>query len=216
MRRTIAVVLASAVFACVLYLPSLQAVDDPPPDEKPTDQGAKAESKIRSSDKVVLKDVVCALEEDKNRLYLTSQPLGGVDRQLMRVELDFTVPNAGRIADFALAKLDSKNLQAAIKVQVGDKYQFHCLTFIGPWGGGHVRDDCEFFEEKFYTTHEDLKIIAVGGKHLRNVVFIILGDTVINKNLEPIIDGVVYYRSCPWRPGDGQLSHFSTKSGPPR
>jgi len=77
-----------------------------------------------------------------------------------------------------------------------------------------ARDEFEFYKAKFYTTHDDLKIIAVGGKHVRNVVFIVLGETAFNANLELKFEGILYYCSCPWPPSDGQLSRFSTKSPP--
>jgi len=94
---------------------------------------------------------------------LTSQPLGGADRQLKRVELKFAVPKDGRIVELSLAKLNGKNLMAVVKIKRDDEYDFHCLTFIGPWNGGHIRDRFGFHQVKFLITRDELKILAVGG-----------------------------------------------------
>lgn len=194
---------------------SLVAVDEPPASQKPAGQTEAPARKIQSSDKAVVKDVVYGLEEDGNRLYLTSQPLDGTDRELKRVSLNFVLPKGSEVVEMSLAKLDGKNLMAVIKVQRGEEYDFHCLTFIAPWGG-HVRDRHGFHKAKFFTTRDDLKILAVGGKHYAGSVFIVLGNTGTGDKDEQVKEGVFYFSLCPWPPSDGSLSPFRVQSVPPK
>ncbi|MCY2967109.1 MAG: hypothetical protein NT069_26310, partial [Planctomycetota bacterium] len=153
-------------------------------------------------------------------LYLTSQPLEGADRQLKRDELKFAIPKDRKVVELSLAKLDGKNLVAVVKIALGGEYDFHCLTFIGPWGGGHVRDRHKFFEAKFYSTQDDLKILAIGGKHFAGSPFIVLGDIgdidLDDDALSIVTEGVFYFSQCPWPPSDGALSQFRVRSGAPQ
>jgi len=194
---------------------SLSAGDDPSKTQQPAGQTEKPTSTTSSVEKAVVKEIVYGLEEDENRLYLTSQPLDGADRQLKRVELKFAVAKNGRIVELSLAKLNGKNLMAVIKVKRDDEYDFHCLTFIGPWGGGHIRDRFGFHEAKFFTTRDDLKILAVGGKHFGGSVFIVLGNMGPGEKDETwVTEGTFYFSGCPWPPSDGVLSHFRVTDAP--
>lgn len=196
------------------------AADDSPknqPVAAPADEATKI---TRAPDKAVVKDVIYSLEAEENRLFLTSQPLDGADRQLKRVVVKFTVPEGAEVVELALAKMDGKNLMAVVKTKRANENEFYCLTFIGPWGGGHVRDqngDCH--KAKFFTTRDDeVAILAVSGK--RGAVFIVLGkmgpdDDEPNGELW-ITEGAFYFTGCPWPPSDGVLSRFRAKEVPHR
>ena len=200
--------------AISVFALSLLAGEKESPENQPA-QNEEPARKTQSSDKAVVKDVVYGLEEQDEHLFLTSQPLDGVDRQLKRVEVKFPIPQGARITELSLAKLDGKNLMAVVKVARGDEYDFHCLTFIAP-SGGHVRERHGLFRAKFFTTQADLKILAVGGRHFGGSVFIVLGDIAPDNQdvFESVTEGVFYFTNCPWPPSDGQLSPFRIVSVP--
>ncbi len=214
MRACSAVVVVCAMVALCVCRNPLPAFDERPAVQQPASQIEKPQTEkqantVRSSDKAVVRDVVYGLEEEENRLYLTSQPLDGNDRQLKRVQIEFAVPKDSQIVELSLAKLDGKNLMAVLKVQRGEEFDFHCLTFIGPWNGGHVRDRFGFHKAKFFTTHDDLKILAVGGKHFAGSVFIVLGEMGLDNDGEKwVTQGSFYFSGCPWPPSDGILTNF--------
>src|SRR5579864_9030358 len=106
MRLSIATLLTCTVLALWLSRYSLSADDEPAKNQRPDGQTEKPTNKSASVEKAVVNDIVYGLEVDENRLYLTSQPLDGVDRQLKRVELKFAVPKDGRIVELSLAKLN--------------------------------------------------------------------------------------------------------------
>jgi hypothetical protein len=210
MRRSSAAFLTCAVLILWASRESLVAADDAAPDQPPADQIET----ICAPDKAVVRDVVYALEAKENRLFLTSQPLEGADRQLKRDELKFTVPKDAEVVELALAKMDGKNLMAVVKVQRDGEFDFHCLTFIGPWGGGHVRDQFAFHKAKFFTTRDNLDVLAVSGK--RGSVFIVLGNVGLDENdgRTIVTEGIFYSTPCPWPPSYGALSHFRVKENP--
>ncbi len=217
MRFSIATALFCQIFISCMTDDLLLGEDRPAATRPAAEQNGTSDRATRSSDKAVVKDVVYGLEEERNHLYLTSQPLDGVDRQRERGELKFTVPQGAHVADLSLAKLNGKNLMAVIKVARGDEYDFHCLTFIAP-PGGHARGRYGFHQAKFFTTRDDLKILAVGGRHFAGSVFIVLGDSVPDEKdaSETITEGVFYFSGCPWPPSDGQLSPFHVESVRPK
>lgn len=214
MRFSSATLLICTVLALGVSRNSLSANDEPTKNQQPAGQTEKPTNKSALVEKAVVKDVVYGLEEDENRLYLTSQPLDGVDRQLKRVELKFVVPKDGRIVELSLAKLNGKNLMAVVKVKRDDEFDFHCLTCIGPSNGGHIRDRFGFHQAKFFTTRDELKILAVGGKHFQGSVFIVLGEMGLdNKGETWVTEGAFYFSGCPWPPSDGTLTHFRVTKG---
>ena len=96
---------------------------------------------------------------------------------------------------------------AVIKVKRGEDYDFHCLIFIGPGERKHIRDHFGFHQAKFLTTRDDLKILAVGGRHYQGSVFIVLGE--IDSDVDrAVTEGVFYFSPCPWPPSDGVLTPF--------
>jgi hypothetical protein len=212
MRHSSALFLTCIVLALWASHDFLSADEAPAQNQEPAGPTEKVANKATSSEKAVVKDIVYGLEEDENRLYLTSQPLDGVDRQLKRVELKFAVPKNGRIVELSLAKLNGKNLMAVVKVARDNEFDFHCLTFIGPWGAsweGHIRDRFGYHEAKFFTIRDDLKILAVGGKQFQGSVFIVLGDTGLDDKGEAwVTEGAFYFSNCPWPPSDGVLTPF--------
>lgn len=215
MRLSSATLLICAVLTLCVPRNSQSADDEPAKHQQPAENPAeKPTNKSAFAEKAVVKDIVYGLEQDENRLYLSSQPLDGVDRQWKRVELTFAGLKDGRIDEMSLAKLNGKNLMAVIKVQRGNEFDFHCLTFIGPWNGGHIRDRFGFHQAKFFTTREDLKILAVGGKHFQGSVFIVLGEMGLDEKGEDwVTEGAFYFSGCPWPPSDGTLTKFRvTKS----
>ena len=212
MRLSRAPILICAVLALWICCISLAANDETAGNQQSAGQTEKPAKKTASVEKAVVKEIVYGLEEDENRLYLTSQPLDGVDRQLKRVELKFALPKNGRIVELSLAKLNGKNLMAVVKVGRDNEFEFHCLTFIGPWGmgwEGHIRDRFGYHQAKFFTTRDDLKILAVGGKHFQGSVFIVLGEMGLNdKGDSWVTEGAFYFSGCPWPPSDGTLTPF--------
>jgi hypothetical protein len=214
MRPSIATLLICGVLTHCVYCNSLCAVDDSENKEAPADQNGEAVRKSQSSENAVVRNVVYGLEEEQGRLYLTSQPLDGADRQLKRVELNFTIPQRAEIVEISLAKMDGKNLMAVVKLKVGEEFEFHCLTFIGPWGGGHVRERFAFHKAKFYTTRDELEILAVSGK--RGAVFIVLGKTGLEDgdDFAIVTEGVLYSTPCPWPPSDGAPFSVPRQVGP--
>lgn len=185
----------------MILLFALQAADDPPVSE------------VKRSEKAVVKDVVYCLEVVAGRFYLTSQSLEGADREKHRKELTFAVHPDVQVKELSLAKLGGKNLTAVVKSLRGDEYEFHCLTFIAPWEG-HVRDDVRFSEAKFHSTKEDLKILAVGGRHFGGSVVIVLGDIAPadDDSFDSVAEGMLYFSVCPWPPSDGVEFPFRIKS----
>jgi hypothetical protein len=222
MRSSRAALLAGAVLSVWVFLGPLSAVEplstveDAQKPQEPADPTGQPVRTVLSSDKTVVKDVVYGLEEERSRLYLTSQPLDGANRQPKRVELKFTVPEDGRIVELSLTKMGVKNLMAVVKVRRGDKFDFYCLTFIGPWDGGHVRDKFAFYQAKFFTTRDDLKILSIGGKHFAGSAFVVLGDMGLGgqDGQTWMTEGVFYFSGCPWPPSDGALSHFRVTVDP--
>src|SRR5262249_52656958 len=154
--------------------------DDTAPGKKASDEVGRDGRITRSSDKVVVKEIVYWLEEEGHRLYLSSQPLDGTDRKVERGQLTFTIPDGARVAELSLAKLGEKNLMAVTKIARENEFDFHCLTFIAP-SGGHVRGHYGCHQAKFFTTRDPLNILAVGGKHHAGSVFIVLGDMHIDE-----------------------------------
>ncbi len=218
MRAFTAVGLICAVAALCVCGNSLSAVDDPTAAPRSEQQGATPRAKNRSAEKAVVRNVVYGLEQEDRNLYLTSQPLDGDDRDPKRTELKFVVPEGGEVKELSLASMGEKNLVAVVKVRRAEAYEFHCFTFIGPWGGGHVRDKHTFFKAKFYTTRDDLRILAVGGKHFAGSPFIVLGELDTEFDDEPVTvtKGVFYFTGCPWPPSGGALMPFQAKSVPPK
>lgn len=209
MRLSSAPLLVCAVLALWVCRNSLSADDEPATHQQSVAQAEKPANKTGSVEKAVVKETVYGLEEDENRLYLTSQPLDGVERQLKRVELEFAIPKNGQIVELSLAKLNGKNLMAVIKVKRDNEFDFHCLTFIGPQDGGHIRDRFAFHQAKFFTTGDELKILAVGGKHFQGSVFIVLGEMGLDEKGEAwVTEGAFYFSGCPWPPSDGTLTPF--------
>jgi hypothetical protein len=219
MRSSKATALACAVLLFPTLLVRLVAGDDARDNQPGAVAVEEATNAIRAPDKAVVKDVVYSLEAEENRLFLASQPLDGADRQLKRVEVKFAVPEGAEIVELALAKMDGKNLMAVVKARRAEKIDFYCLTFIGPWGGGHVRDQnggCH--QAKFFTTRDsDVGVLAVSGR--RGHVFIVLGKMGLDDDERAAFDswiteGVFYFSGCPWPPSDGSLSPFRAKSLP--
>src|SRR5262249_27875593 len=140
---------------------------------------AKAGHPTKSSDKVVVKEIVYWLEVVDEHLFLSSQPLEGVDRKLERGQLQFAVPEGGRVVELSIAQLGGKNLMAVVKIARGGEFDFHCLTFIAP-PGGDVRGRYGCHQAKFFTTANSLNILAVGGQHHAGSVFIVLGEMGFN------------------------------------
>ena len=87
MRPFQAAALACAVLLFATLCGCLVAGDDAPENQPGAVQVEEATNTIRAPDKAVVKDVVYSLEAEENRLFLTSQPLDGADRQLKRVEV---------------------------------------------------------------------------------------------------------------------------------
>lgn len=216
MRFSIAIVLAFSLFAFCLPDELLSEGKKTQETRAAADQTEKPARKMQAPAKAVVRDVVYGLEEDGRRLFLTTQPLDGADRELKRVELKFEIPKDGRVEELALAKLDGKNLMAVVKVHVGETYEFHCLTFIGPWGGGHVREKFAYYEAKFHSTRDELEILATDGK--RGAVFIVLGTRIWEgaEDVGSVTEGVFYFTGCPWPPSDGEVSRFRAVSPPPK
>jgi hypothetical protein len=208
MRFTNAINVVFIVVALWICHSSLAAFDDPSQVQPPASESEKPKAKIRSSDKAVVKDVVYGLVEEGGKLFLTSQPLDGVERQVKRGALDFTLPEHDQVVELALAKLDGKNLMAVVKVRHGDEFDFHCLTFIGPGDDGHIRDRFAFHKARFFTTGKDFKILAIGGKHFGGSVFIVLGDTGLGDGDDWTTEGAFYFDGCPWPPNGGVLTPF--------
>jgi hypothetical protein len=199
----------------------LVAGDDAPVNQPGAVEAEDVTYPIRAPDKAVVKDVVYSLEAEENRLFLTSRPIDGADRQLKRVEVKFTVPEGAEIVELALAKMDGKNLMAVVKTRRAGEFDFYCLTFIGPWGGGHVRDQnggCH--KAKFFTTRDnDIGVLAVSGKGGR--AFVVLGKMGMDDEDQFALDswiteGVFYFSGCPWPPTDGNLSPFRANEVSPR
>jgi len=170
-------------------------------------------ARMQRSDMAVIKDVVYGLEVEAGRFYLTSQPLGGADREKQRKELNVTVPADAQVKELSLAKLGDKNLMAVVKFLRGDDYEFHCLTSSAPWGG-HVKDDVRFSEAKFHSTKEDLNILAIGGRHFGGSVVVVLGDIgpADDDSFDSVAEGMLYLSVCPWPPSDGTQFPFRIKS----
>ncbi len=65
-----------------------------------------------------------------------------------------------------------------------------------------MRDQRRFFQEKFFSTRDDFKILAVGGKHFEGSVLIVLEDMryEFTQNDDPvaITTGALYFTGCPW------------------
>jgi hypothetical protein len=165
---------------------------------------------VRPSDKAVVRNVVYGLEQGEGRLYLTSQQLDGADRELKKAELKFAIPRDGEVDELSLSKMGEKNLVGVVKVRRGADYDFHCLTLIGPHGLGHIRDNPGIYQAKFFSTRENLRILAVNGKG--NVAFVALGKLDWDEDSALVSDGVFYFSGCPWPPSDGQLAPFHAKS----
>jgi hypothetical protein len=193
---------------------SVLAVDDPTPDQSAGNQAEKPTRMTRSSGKTVVNDVVYGLEEERNRLYLTSQPLDGADRKVRRIELDFTIPEGGRVVEMSLARHSVRNLMAVLKIARGGEFDFHCLGLIAQ-RGEHVRDGFRFLQERFFTTKDDLKILAAEGTHFLGSVFIVLAEMDLNQEVM-VTTGTFYFSGCPWTPGDGRLSPFRAESVAPK
>ena len=194
MRLLISAPLICTVLALGVYSNSLLAVDDAPPAR----QDGVLARKLRSSDKAVVRNVVYGLEEEDNRLHLTSQALDGADRELKRNAVDFAVPKGGAVVALSLAKMGERHLAAVVKVRLGDDYDFHCLTFIFRSGGGQAHDKHVVYREKFFSTRDDLRILAVSGNG--NTVFAVLGEFDWDDAPALKSEGVFYYTSCPWPP----------------
>jgi hypothetical protein len=205
MRLLIAGLLICAVLALGVHRKSPLAADDLPP-ARQNDTSAR---KTRSSDNAVVRSVVYGLEEAENRLYLTTQALDAIDRELKRTAVDFDVPKGGKVVELSLAKMGERHLAAVVKVQLGDDYDFHCLTFISPSGNGRVNDKHTVYSEKFYSTRDDLRILALSGKG--NTAFVVLGEFDSDEDLALISKGVFYFTSCPWPPM-GKIAPYSAKS----
>ena len=71
-RSSAAIYLVSAVLVFWVFRDSLLAVDDQPENKQPADPDEKPARKVQSSDKAVVRDIVYGLEEEENRLFLTS------------------------------------------------------------------------------------------------------------------------------------------------
>lgn len=208
MRLLITAFLICTVLAVGVYRESLLAFDDVPP-ARQDDTPAR---KICSSDKAVVRNVVYGLQEEENRLYLTSQALDGTDRELKRTAVDFDVPKGGQVVELSLAKMGERHLAAVVKVQLAANYDYHCLTFISRSGGGQVQNKHVVYREKFFSTHDDLRILAVSGKG--STVFAVLGELdwdYTSDDMPLTSKGVFYYVTCPWPPM-GQVSPFQAKS----
>jgi hypothetical protein len=212
-RRSISGILlvcaAPAFWACC---DSLFADDVPSVDQPSAKKTEGATRRIRSSDKAVVQDVVYGLEEEESRLYLTSQALDAADQKAKRIELEFTVPEGGRVIEMSLTRFSSKNLMAVLKIAQGKEFDFHCLGFIAS-SDGHVRDGFRLLKQKFFTTQEDLKILATDGRHYSASLFIVLGDMEYDPSKEVMVStGTFFFSGCPWTPGDGQLLPFRVES----
>lgn len=169
---------------------------------------------VQSSDKTVVNEIVYGLEEESGKLYLTSQPVEGADRELQRLQLQFEVPQDSKVTELCLENLGGKNLVAVVKLNRGADREFHCLTFISG-SDGHVREKFSFYQAKFFTTEDDLKVLALGGKHFHGSVFIVLGKMKPKRGeLSTITEGVFYFSLCPWPPSQGELSPFRAESIP--
>lgn len=214
-RSSSSILLICAVLTVWGCSHSLTAADDELPGPPAVEKSEKPTRKSLTSEKAVVKDIVYGLEESESRLHLTSQPLDGADRQIQRTELEFDLPENAQIVELSLARLDGKNLMAVVKVRHGKEYDFHCLTFIAA-SGGHVREEHAFHKALFFTTQENLKILAVGGQHFEGSVFIVLGDVKNDVDREgglvTVTSGAFYFSVCPWPPSDGVLTPFRTES----
>jgi hypothetical protein len=204
--------LLSAFYVGVLRNP-LWAEDGPSADSQLAKEPENPPRKIRSSDKAVVKDVVYGLEEQENRLTLTSQPLNGADRELKRVPVKFLTATNEQVVDLSLAKLGNKNLMAVVKSRRGDEYRYYCLTFIGPGGESHVRDRFGYHCVEFLTTPDNLQILAMNGSGFSGSVFITLGTMDWDENGRMVTAGTFFFSGCPWPP-IGELSPFRAKSIP--
>jgi hypothetical protein len=210
MRVSIVTTVICTVLLLGMYGKSLLAVNDAPPAQ----QGDTPARRIRSSDKAVVRNVVYGLEEEESHLHLTSKPLDGGDRELKRTELKFAVPNDGQVVEMSLAKMGGRHLVAVVKVRRGDEYDFHCLTFISPSLEEHVRDKHRFYQEKFLSTRDDLRILALTGTG--HTAFAVLGEfdwDEYGTDDVPALksEGVFYFTSCPWPPM-GQIAPYLTKA----
>ncbi len=216
MCRSRTTVFLSAVVTFSVCIDARLLGDNQPPREHVEESRKNPVGMVQKSDKAVVKDVVYGLELEKNRLHLTSQPLDGADRKAARKELEFTVPEGGRVVEMSLARQSGKNLMVVLKIARGGEFDFHCLGVIAP-PGGHVRDEFRVLQVKFFTTKDNLKILAANGTHFSNSVFIVLGNIEYDLDKELMVTaGTFYFSGCPWTPGDGQSSPFRVESVPPK
>lgn len=162
-----------------------------------------------ASEQTVVRKVVYGLESEGNGLYLTSQRLDGPDWSAKRTKLEFQ-PKTGKIIAVSLRRMSEKNLVAAVKIRDGNLFHFHCLTLIGPSGGGHVRDRHSFYESKLLSTRINYQIVALDGS--AGTASVILGQRR-NPESGMISDGVMFFSGCPWPP-DGELGIFEVTRMP--
>lgn len=204
MRLLITTALASIVLVFSIYRGSLLAVDDNPTAER-TD---RSPSKTLLSDSAVVRGIVYTIELEGDRLFLTSRPLVGDDRELKRSAVEFTLAPEDQIVDISLARM-TRHLAGIVKVRRGETFDFYCVTLI--CRGDHVRDGFRVYREKFFTTRDDLEILALRCKS--NSVFAVVGEMDFEGDSEPhlISNGVIYSMSCPWPPM-GVVSPYHAKS----
>src|SRR5436190_22523300 len=115
MRPAFGVLLFGMVFSVGLASPALPQDARSPADERGAAPTSSSNPEGHVSGKVVVRDVVYWLEEREQRLHLVSQSTSPDDRQVKREELkEFIVPKGAKVDEIAIARMEGKNLLAAV------------------------------------------------------------------------------------------------------